>query len=124
MTSAGNNSHPLWDGCVLVINLFCIIDLYHKQVIIYLMNRAVKKYLAGIGRKGGQRSRRSLSPETARMMVRIREAKRAFTRFHAQCFWSSPKDYEITEKDLEWVADRLMTYGGREGWRLGTKLCR
>lgn len=38
------------------------------------------KYLAEIGRRGGIRSRRVLSPETARRMVAIREARRIARR--------------------------------------------
>ena len=37
----------------------------------------IRKYLAEIGRRGGIKSRRALSPETARRMVAIREARRA-----------------------------------------------
>ena len=84
----------------------------------------VRHYLAEIGRRGGQRSRRELDPETARRMVLVREARRAFRRFHARCFWSAPADYCVTEADLAWVAERLKTFGGREGWQLGAKLCR
>ena len=88
------------------------------------MKDPVRAYLAEIGRRGGRRSRRVLEPDTARQMVRLREARRAFLRFHASCFWSSPPDYLVTEADLDWVARRLMTFGGREGWRLGARLCR
>jgi len=87
------------------------------------MDKTVKKYLAKIGRKGGRRSRRTLSSETARSMVRIREARRAFLAYHAACFWSSPVDYKVTEDDLPWVAERLMTHGGRSGWTIGARLC-
>jgi hypothetical protein len=85
---------------------------------------AVRRYLSEIGRRGGLRSRRVLNPEEARQMVRVREARRAFRRFHTRCFWSSPADYVVTAADVRWVADRLMTYGGRDGWRLGARLCR
>ncbi|MCL4821198.1 MAG: hypothetical protein KJ067_18840 [Vicinamibacteria bacterium] len=85
---------------------------------------SVSRYLAEIGRRGGQRSRRALDPATARRMVLVREARRAFRRFHARCFWSSPADYRVTEADLPWVAERLRTFGGREGWQIGAKLCR
>jgi hypothetical protein len=37
---------------------------------------AVKKYLASIGSVGGKKSRRTLTPEQARAMVKVREAKR------------------------------------------------
>jgi hypothetical protein len=84
----------------------------------------VRRYLAEIGRRGGLRSRRRLDPETAREMVRLREARRAFRRFHTRCFWSSPPDYVVTQPDIPWVARRLMTFGGRDGWRLGARLCR
>ena len=52
------------------------------------MDQKVHAYLAEIGRRGGQRSRRKLTSEDARQMVRLREARRAFARFYAVCFWS------------------------------------
>lgn len=88
------------------------------------MNRSVKRYLAEIGRKGGTVSRRRLDPETARNMVRVREARRAFKRFFARCFWSFDPDYRITLADVPWVAEQLMKHGGREGWEWGARLCR
>ena len=88
------------------------------------MNDEVRRYMSRIGRKGGRRSRRVLDPETARLMVRVREARRAFRRFHSRCFWSYDPDYVIREADIPWVADLLMRFGGREGWDLGARLCR
>ncbi len=87
------------------------------------MNNDIKKYLRDIGRSGGQKSRRSLSKEEAKSMVRVREAKRAYRQFHAQCFWSFDPEYKITKNDLAWVSDRLMTFGGREGWIKGAQIC-
>jgi hypothetical protein len=58
-------------------------------------------------------------------MVRLREARRAYRRFHAQCFWSYRADLVIEPEAIDWVAKRLMTYGGWVGWALGAKLlCR
>lgn len=88
------------------------------------MRDAVRKYLATIGRRGGRASKRELSPETARRMVSIREARRAYRRFYAQCFWSCAPDLRITADDVPWVADRLMRYGGRSAWTAGGRLCR
>lgn len=88
------------------------------------MDAAVRSYLAGIGRRGGQKSRRHLDPQTARDMVRLREARRAFRRFHTPCFWSYDPDYTITRRDIPWVADQLMKFGGRAGWDAGARLCR
>lgn len=88
------------------------------------MDRRVKNYLQLIGRRGGRASRRKLSAEQARTMVKVREARRAFRRFHTQCFWSFDPDYVVTAKDIPWVARQLMEHGGREGWELGAKLCR
>jgi hypothetical protein len=88
------------------------------------MKREVRAYLSEIGRRGGRRSRRVLDPETARRMVRVREARRAFKRFHERCFWSSPANYVVTVDDIPWVARQLMTHGGRDGWRIGSRLCR
>lgn len=87
------------------------------------MDDAVREYLARIGRKGGRRSRRSLDSETARDMVRVREARRAYRRFHASCFWSHPPDLEIGLEDVPWVAETLMKHGNRETWRIGRSLC-
>lgn len=87
------------------------------------MDESVREYLAKIGRKGGRRSRRSLDSETARDMVRVREARRAYRRFHAFCFWSYPHDLEIGLEDVPWVAEMLMKHGNREAWRIGRSLC-
>jgi hypothetical protein len=83
----------------------------------------VRAYLAGIGRLGGRKSRRRLDSETARRMARLREARRTFRRFHAECFWSCDPAYTVTERDVRWVADQLMKFGGRPGWELGARLC-
>ena len=88
------------------------------------MNAEVRKYLAEIGRRGGRRSRRRLEPEQARAMVRVREARRAFRRFHARCFWSCPPNLVIGASDVAWVAEQLMRHGGREAWVNGARLCR
>ena len=88
------------------------------------MDSELRDYLAEIGRRGGRKSRRTLSPDEARRMVRVREARRAFRRYHAQCFWSSPPDLRIGYDDVDWVAEQLMRHGGREAWTVGSKLCR
>jgi hypothetical protein len=83
----------------------------------------ISEYLAKIGARGGRKSRRTLDPETARAMVRVREARRAFRRFHALCFWSSRADLEIGAEDVPWVAEQLRRHGNREAWRMAAKLC-
>ena len=88
------------------------------------MHRAASQYLSSIGRRGGLISRRRLTRAEARDMVRVREARRAYRRFHAACFWSFDPSYRIALADVPWVAKQLMTHGGRAGWELGTKLCR
>lgn len=57
-------------------------------------------------------------------MVRVREARRAFRRFHAQCFWSFDPKRTITSADVAWVAEQLMKNGGRDAWAVGARLCR
>ena len=84
----------------------------------------MKSYLAEIGRRGGRKSRRILDSETARTMVRVREARRAYRRFHAECFWSYDPGYRIGSKDVAWVAERLRRHGGRAAWTIASKLCR
>ena len=88
------------------------------------MKPQVREYLSKIGRRGGAKSRRTLDPETARSMVRVREARRAFKRFRTQCFWSYRPDLVISESDVTWVARELMKHGGRQAWLKGKSLCR
>lgn len=57
-------------------------------------------------------------------MVRIREARRAYRRFHAECFWSYDPDYQVGSEDVAWVAEQLRRHGGREAWRVAEALCR
>ena len=83
----------------------------------------IRDYLARIGRKGGQKSRRRLSPEGARDMVRVREARRAFQRFYAQCFWYMDENAVITLDDIPEVVRGLRLNGGRAGFLLAAKLC-
>ncbi len=83
---------------------------------------SVSKYLAAIGRRGGLKSRRPLDAATARAMVSVREARRAFLRFRASCFWSYRPDLTITRDDVPWVAEQLMKHGNREAWTVGAKL--
>jgi hypothetical protein len=88
------------------------------------MKPSVRAYLARIGRKGGRKSRRVLDPGMARAMVRVREARRAYRRFHAKCFWSHDPDYDIGLSDVDWVAEQLRRHGGRDEWEVARKLCR
>jgi hypothetical protein len=88
------------------------------------MEDSVRKYLAEIGRRGGQKSRRALDPDTARNMVRVREARRAYRRFRTLCFWSYRPDLTIGMDDVDWVAETLMRNGNREAWIIGRRLCR
>jgi len=84
----------------------------------------VKRYLAEIGRRGGRKSRRALDPSTARQMVKVREARRAYRQFRTQCFWSYRDDLTITSTDVPWVAEQLMRHGNRHAWLVGSRLCR
>jgi hypothetical protein len=84
----------------------------------------VRSYLRAIGSRGGRASKRTLSREQARDMVKVREARRAFRQFHSSCFWSSDPTYVVTLADVPWVAKQVMTYGGRRGWDVGARLCR
>ena len=97
--------------------------LYRKPVMINVM-KDVRRYLAAIGARGGRTSRRSLDAETARSMVRVREARRAFRRFRSLCFWSYRPDLVIRAGDVPWVGEQLMKSGNREAWLAGAKLCR
>jgi hypothetical protein len=84
----------------------------------------VSAYLASIGRKGGTKSRRRLSSADAKSMVRLREARRAFRRFHSQCFWFMKEDMDVTLVDVPEIVRGLRQHGGRDGYLLAAKLCR
>ena len=84
---------------------------------------SVKEYLSAIGRRGGLKSRRTLDAATARDMVRVREARRAYRRYHTMCFWSYRTDLKITREDIAWVTEQLMKHGNREAWNVGVRLC-
>lgn len=88
------------------------------------MDPVVREYLARIGTRGGRASRRTLSPVQARAMVRVREARRAYRHFYAQCFWSYAPDLRITSHDVPWVAEQLRRHGGRDAWDAAARLCR
>ena len=83
----------------------------------------IRRYLAEIGARGGRRSRRTLDADTARAMVRVREARRAFQRFRVSCFWSYRPDLVIRADDVPWVADQLRKHGGRDAWDVAARLC-
>ena len=87
------------------------------------MKRSVREYMAEIGRRGGRKSRRELTPDAAREMVKVREARRLYRRFHTQCFWSYDPDYRVGKNDIAWVAEQLRKHGGREAWEAAVKLC-
>ncbi len=84
----------------------------------------IRRHLAEIGARGGRKSRRTLSPDAARQMVRVREARRAFQRYRVRCFWSYDPAYRVTADDITWVAEQLMRHGDREAFKLGARLCR
>jgi hypothetical protein len=83
---------------------------------------AIKRYLSAIGRRGGLKSRRALDSATARAMVTVREARRAFRRFHALCFSSYRADLMITQADVPWVAEQLVRHGNHDARRVGVSL--
>ncbi len=85
---------------------------------------SVRKYLSEIGRRGGRKSRRELTAEAARDMVRVREARRAFRDFRVRCFWSYRPDLIITIADVPWVARQLRQHGDRQAWFVAARLCR
>ena len=56
--------------------------------------------------------------------IGVREARRAYRRFHAACFWSFDPDYVVTLHDVPWVVAELRKHGGRAAWQTATRLCR
>jgi len=56
-------------------------------------------------------------------MVRMREARRIYRRYYAQCFWYLRPDLMPTPADLPEIARGLRQHGGRAGFLLAAKLC-
>ena len=57
-------------------------------------------------------------------MVRVREARRAYRRYHTECFWSCDPAYGIGMADVPWVTEQLKRHGGRDAWVVAARLCR
>jgi len=53
---------------------------------------------------------------------RLELARELFRRFHAQCFWHSPRDLEIGEDLIPFVARGLRAHGGHRGFALAGEL--
>ena len=85
---------------------------------------ALSEYFSRIGRKGGLRSRRQLSSDQARDMVRVREARRAFRNFHTQCFWYLRPDLVVKRDDIPEIVRGLRQHGGQKGFQIAARLCR
>lgn len=79
---------------------------------------------AQAGRLGGIKSRRTLSPQQARAMVCVREARRLFRAHHLTAFWWVRPDLPIALRDVPWVADQLRKHGGRDAWSQAARLDR
>lgn len=86
--------------------------------------KEIRRYLAEIGKRGGKKSRRVLSRHDAQEMVRIREARRAFRRYHAQCFWFMRADLRVGKTDIPEIVKGLRLHGGHTGMKLAERLCR
>jgi hypothetical protein len=51
-------------------------------------------------------------------------ARELFQRFHAQCFWHSPRDLNITVELIPFVARGLRAHGGHAGFVMADRLLR
>jgi len=87
-----------------------------------MLTKATRAYFAEIGRRGGRKSRRSLSREQAQTMVAVRLARAAYTKFRAACFWPYARDLQITAANALWVAEQLRRNGNRAAWQSGIRI--
>jgi hypothetical protein len=78
----------------------------------------------GIDRLGASGDQPSVPDDQPESKAALAEARRAYKAFHEACFWSHDPDYLVTDDDLPWIAERLMRFGGRRGWEIGSRLCR
>lgn len=53
---------------------------------------------------------------------RLDLARDLYGRFHARCFWQSPRDLEVTEDHIPFIIKGLRKYGGRDGFLLADSL--
>jgi hypothetical protein len=56
------------------------------------------------------------------LSMRLAEAQRAFARYHASCFWSSPAGLVIDPELIPWVASELRKHGDREAFAIADRL--
>ncbi len=84
----------------------------------------LKSRSAPIGRQDGSRSHSTPAPAEARDAARVREARRAFRDYHAQCFWYLRPDMPVTLGDVPEIVRGLRRHGGRKGFLLAARLCR
>ena len=84
--------------------------------------RTVEKLDPAVRRRGSRSGR--LSSADARDMVRVREARRAFRDFYAQCFWYLDPDLRVTLRDVPEIVRGLRQNGGRKGFLVAARLCR
>lgn len=61
--------------------------------------------------------------EVLQESARVRAAREAFRKFHAQCFWYLRADLEITPAEVPMIAEGLRRNGGRAGFLLAARLC-
>lgn len=89
-----------------------------------MMNDDMREYLSEIGRKGGKKSRRQLSSQAAKDMVRVREARKIYRKFFAQCFWAFDPQLKIAVNEIPWIVAQLKKNGNRSAWEAAERLCR
>lgn len=87
-------------------------------------DQTITHYLREIGRKGGQKSRRQLSPHQARRMVAVREARKAFRDFKTECFWSFDPGWTIQADAIPLVIETLKNEGNRDAFERARTLQR
>jgi hypothetical protein len=53
---------------------------------------------------------------------RVELARELYRQYYASCFWHSPRDLEINEDRIPFVARGLRANGGRDGFIVAGKL--
>jgi hypothetical protein len=86
-----------------------------------MISKSVRSYFARIGKKGGQKSRRTLSLEQARLMVAVRLGRKAYLDFRVHCFWSY-KDLTVSRSNVAWIAEQLRRNGNRAAWQRAAQI--
>lgn len=88
------------------------------------MKPRLQAHLRTLGSQGGKKSRRTLDPATARKMVALREARKAYREHRHEYFWYCRDDLLIRDEHVPFVVRGLMNEGNRAAFEKARRIKR